>query len=391
MKKRYDIFIFFFCLLSTKTSIADSTYTPSNQTYTINKQFLATDSTAVPNTWLNLGQFTLGTIESLSLNILGEICASKKALCTGGSISLGYNGQESYTFNLTRTPITITDNVGDSYMLTVAFPDAQPVLGLSEYNSKGGRSWNVTSTLSGDHYKSPSDTQDSISVSGTAQGYCGNISGCEYFQVAYLHTSSGMPSLYLKLPKNLSGRTISFYNQPVLMAQIYIRNKAGKTIEPAVAYLYLSGTISLSQRCYISADKNSFDFGTVYSNAANGVLKNMSASITTDCYYAPENTQQYLKVEAVSGGALTDDSMVYQIASDSALGMVFNINNSPQCDSTRDNNKVFNAEHLIRSITYQNHLNTTDSINFALCKYGLPSMTGQKTVILRLTSRWVVN
>lgn len=391
MKKGYDIFIFFFCLLSTKTSIADSTYTPSNQTYTINKQFLATDSTAVPNTWLNLGQFTLGTIESVSLGNLNNPCSSKNALCTGGSISLGYNGKESYIFYLTRTPVTITDDAGDNYMLTVAFPGSPPVLGLSEFNSMGGKSWNVTSTLSGGDYTSPSDTQDAISALGDAQGYCGNINGCEYYQVAYLHTSSGMPSLYLKLPKNLSGRTISFSNEPVLTAKIYIQNQAGKIVESKAAYLYLSGTISVPQRCYISADKSSFDFGTVYSNAANGVLSNMSASVTTDCYYAPDNTQQYLKVEAVSGGALTDNSMIYQIASDSALGIVFNINNSTQCNSTTNNNNVFSTEYLVRTITYQQHQSATDNVNFSLCKYGVPSVTGQKTVILKLTSRWVVN
>ncbi len=195
----------------------------------------------------------------------------------------------------------------------------------------------------------------------------------------------------MKLPKNLSATSVSFKDINVFELQLSIGNQAGNSVNPITAKLYLSGTISIPQRCYIKADKNSFDFGTVYSNSDNGILKNMSASVTTDCYYAPDNTQQYLKMEAVSGGALNSSSMIYQIASDSALGMVFNINNAPNCNATTDNKNVFNKEYLIRTITYQQHLSATDKLNFSLCKYGVPSVTGQKNVVLRLTSRWVVN
>ncbi|HCO2451527.1 TPA: hypothetical protein N7N60_004518, partial [Escherichia coli] len=149
---------------------------------------------------------------------------------------------------------------------------------------------------------------------------------------------------------------------------------------------------SVPQRCYIKADKNSFDFGTVYSNANNGTIKNVSTSITTDCYYAPVGTTQSLKMDAVSGGVLNGKATVYQVASDPALGVVFNINNYSQCESNTNDRNFFKQEYLIRKVfTQQQHQTSTDTINFSLCKYGVPSVTGQKIVVLKLTSRWVVN
>lgn len=384
MISMHKTLILIFFLVYTETAIADYDHGAVNENHIVTKTFSSTDA---PDAWLNFGQLNIGTASGLSGGL--SPCLPRTFMCTAGEIDLGYNGQASYILYLSRKPATITDNEGNIYMITLAFPRSVPVVGVYERNSLGGRTWNTIASIN-NGLSEPIDNNDTAYASATAQGYCGNVAGCTYLIGSYIHNNSGMPSVYIKIPKNISAKTISFQDLPVLELILHISNKAHNTVSPTSAKLYLSGTISVPQRCYIKADKSSFDFGTVYSNADNGILKNMSASITTDCYYAPDNTQQYLKMEPVSGGIINSDTTIYQVDSDPALGMVFNINNNPQCGSSGDN-QTFNKEYLMRTITYKQHQTTIDTINFALCKYGVPLITGQKEVILKLTSRWVVN
>ncbi|CTT54867.1 FasG-like protein [Escherichia coli] len=381
MIKVNNIFVLLFCLLLSKTTMAEVV----NDYSEIRAIF---DRTAVPDNWLQLQKLNIGTAETLSSSL--NRCLPATFMCTAGSIFLGYNGQANYILYLTREIATITDKAGNSYKFTVAFPDNVPVVGVYEKNTQGGRTWNTTAVLN-KKLSLPSDSSEASMARASAQGYCGNVYGCNYIIGSFMHTNSGMPYVYVKLPKNLSARTLYFNDIEVLSLTLYISNKGGDLLSPVSAKLYLSGEIKVPERCFIKVDNQKFDFETVYSNANNGVLKNVSTSIITECNYAPDNTQQYLKVEAYSGGKLNDSSMLYQIASDPALGVVFSINNNPQCNSTTDNRNVFNKEYLIRSITYQPHQTATDIVNFSLCKFGVPSVIGQKAVILKLTSRWVVN
>lgn len=381
MIKVNNIFVLLFCLLLSKTTMAEEV----NDYSKIRAIF---DRTAVPDNWLQLQKLNIGTAETLSSSL--NRCLPATFMCTAGSIFLGYNGQANYILYLTREIATITDKAGNSYKFTVAFPDNVPVVGVYEKNTQGGRTWNTKAVLN-KKLSLPSDSSEASMARASAQGYCGNIYGCNYIIGSFMHTNSGMPYVYVKLPKNLSARTLNFNDIEVLSLTLYISNKGGDLLSPVSAKLYLSGEIKVPERCFIKVDNQKFDFETVYSNANNGILKNVSTSIITECNYAPDNTQQYLKVEAYSGGKLNDSSMLYQIASDPALGVVFSINNNPQCNSTTDNRNVFNKEYLIRSITYQPHQTATDIVNFSLCKFGVPSVIGQKAVILKLTSRWVVN
>lgn len=392
MTKMKNVFILLFCLSWAKTTIAS--YIPGNQVINVNKSVGVADSGGVSGDWFKLSQ--------LNINMVGDIssfgsnpCVPLNFLCTGGLVSLGYNGKANYSLEITRYVATIADDAGNNYMFTLVFPDNPPVVGIYENNQAVlGRVWNTRAVIDNSFNSPPVSQQDTANASAPAQGYCGNISvGCNYSIAAYMHADSGMPYLYAKLPKNISAKSISFNDVKLLEFKIIVRNQKGDTDTPVTAKLYISGAISVPQRCYIKADKNSFDFGTLYSNANNGSVKNVSTSITTDCYYAPKGTTQYLKMDAVSGGSLNDSSKVYQVASDPALGIVFNINNNSLCESSGTiERNFFKQEYIIRNVfIQQQHLTGTDTINFSLCKYGVPSVTGQKTVILKLTSRWVID
>ncbi|END8830133.1 hypothetical protein ABMO76_004008 [Escherichia coli] len=393
MTKKKSVFILLLCLLWAKTTMAD-VFTPGDQTINVNKSFGVADSGAVSGDWFKVSQLNMNTSGNIS-SFNSNPCYPLTFLCTGGLVSLGYNGKANYSLEITRHVATITDDAGNNYMFTLAFPDNPPVVGIYENNrAVVGRIWNTRAAIDNSFNSPPVSQQDTAKASASAQGYCGNISvGCNYAIAAYMHADSGMPYLYAKFPKNISAKSISFNDIKLLEFKLTVRNKAGDTVIPVTAKLYISGTISVPQRCYIRADKNSFDFGTVYSNANNGSVKNVSTSITTDCYYAPKGTTQYLKMDAVSGGSLNDSSKVYQVASDPALGIVFNINNNSLCESSGTiERNYFKQEYIIRNVfIQQQHLTGTDTINFSLCKYGVPSVTGQKTVILKLTSRWVID
>ncbi|WP_137651963.1 hypothetical protein [Escherichia albertii] len=385
----------FFTLLLGMVFIKNSSaysFSGSDQTVPVNQSFTITDSNAVPGKWLKLGKISMRTTDSINFSYLNA-CQISGTWCTGAEVNLGHTGQANYTLHLTRIPFTVKDNVGNSYLFSVAFPDSSPVIGVSEYNSMGGNKWHRTVNLPG-LFSSPSDSQDKYSSSVTwAQGWCGAIPGCTYTIASYPHTSSGMPYIYLKLPSNLSARSITFPEQPVLKMKVNVGKKSGSPIESQEVSLYLKGTITVPQRCYIKADNNNFDFGLIYSNSTNGMLKQQTMKLTTDCYYAPDNTTQYIKVEAVSGGVLVDSDRIYQIATDTisqkALGIAFNINSQADCNSLPSGKNVFNWEYLIRKIRYQAHQSETDTVNFSLCKYGVPTESGQKNIVLKLTSRWV--
>ncbi|QTA24368.1 hypothetical protein [Escherichia albertii] len=389
MNNMCKFFTLLFGMVFIKDSVAYS-FSGSDQTVSVNQSFTITDSNAIPGKWLKLGKISMRSASSIDL---GAINACSNLWCTGGEIGLGNSGQANYTLHLTRIPFTVKDDAGNSYLFSVAFPDGYPIIGVSERNSMGGKSWSSTVNLPG-LFSSPSESQDKYSSSVTwAQGWCGAISGCNYTIASYPHTSSGMPYIFLKLPTNLSVRNISFPEQPVLKMKVNVGKKSGSSIESQEVSLYIKGTITVPQRCYIKADNNNFDFGLIYSNTTSGMIKQQTMKLTTDCYYAPDNTTQSIKVEAVSGGTLVDSDNIYQIATDTlsrkALGIVFNINSQADCNSLSGGKNVFNREYLIRKIKYQAHQSETDTVNFSLCKYGVPTEFGQKNIVLKITSRWV--
>lgn len=387
MKNTLKFLTLLLSLISTKTIAIP--FAGSDEYVNINETFNISDPKAIPGEVISLNKIQLHTTSSLDISSIESTC--KGFWCTGGGIDLGYNGQAKYKIYITRMPVRVFDDKGNAYTATIAFSNKPIVLGVSEMNAMGGRKWYSTKTLSNVFNTQSENEEEYSSQFYWGKGYCGSLSGCYYKIAAYISSDSGMPYIYLKLPKNLSTNQISFNKVPVLKMQIDISNKKNAIVHSEAVYLYLSGKVQVPQRCYIKLNKDSFDFGTIYSNTKNGQVGQASVNLTTDCYYAQENTTQYLKIEAVSGGALIDNSMVYQIATDSdshkALGVVFNINSASQCELSNKNK--FNSEYLIHNIHYQQHYSTTDTVNFSLCKYGVPSLYGRKNITLRLTSRWV--
>ncbi|MED0154198.1 hypothetical protein RCU29_05085 [Escherichia coli] len=353
------------------------------------------ENTDVPDTWIKLATVSMNTPPGDGyIDISSGTTTCGSYFCTGGTIGVGYQGRARYTIYLTRYPATISDGTGNKYIFSVAFPSGTPKIYISEYNSGWG-SYKHTDSGLGSYadFSQPSSSQDALSASmTTALNACGNLYGCTIRGAAWMKGEVS-PAIYINLPRNLSAQTLTFNNQTILSLKGYISKQDNLgTVEIPTVSLKISGSITIPERCFFKVDSTLFNFNSIFSNAKNGVQEKKSANVTTTCNYAPEGTKQYIKMTAMSGGDLNNDKNYYEVgnysATNKSLGLIFKVNGTiSDCNSNGDK---FDSEYLTGTFNYV--LNETKSmpINFYLCKYGIPEKIGEQNIILRLTSRWVI-
>ncbi|GCZ94481.1 hypothetical protein [Escherichia coli] len=351
------------------------------------------DSTDSPETWIKLSTFEMNSIPGEGMNITHNSDPCGIYFCTGGTIDVGSGGASGYIIYLTRYPVTIRDNSGNSYVFSVAFPNGSPNIYYSEYNLGSGRVIHTPSGMSDNRFIQPSESQEAISGSlHTKLNPCGNLYGCTIRAGAWMQ-GNVYPSIYIKLPRNLSAQTLTFDEETLLTLSGYISKKdnLGTVTMPRIS-LKIRGSITIPQRCFLNVDNTSFNFSSLFSNAVNGLQSNKNANVTTTCNYAPEGTKQYMKMTAISGGSLNNTKDYYEVGNESAtnkaLGIIFKINGAnSNCDTNGD---IFEHEYLINTFNYGLNVTKSTPINFYLCKFGMPTRTGEQRIILKLTSRWVI-
>ncbi|EGO9522568.1 hypothetical protein DCB01_004828 [Escherichia coli] len=370
-----------------------ATFYGSPHTFTVIKNF---DIKEQPGKWISVGAVNDMNVNNGYANIVAQTGACASKFCTGGQIDLGYNGQSSYITYLTRTPVTLTDEQGNDYIFSVAYPNGLPEIYISDYNNKGGNYKHYKLSLydAGYDYTSPLNSVSSLASSKTSELYCGHVNGCTITAAAWMKSSGGYPEIYIKLPNNLSAQTLTFSEQVIMSFKTYISRQSNTgTVETPTVSLKISGSITIPERCFLNVDKTSFNFSSIFSNANSGLQGSNTANVITTCNYAPEGTKQYIKINAISGGKLNADNTYYEIGNDSAnnksLGIIFKINDTIS-DCSADGDK-FDSEQFIKNFSYASSSINNTNINFYLCKYGIPDQIGSKDIILRLTSRWVVD
>ncbi|MED9748997.1 hypothetical protein RCN96_06870 [Escherichia coli] len=351
------------------------------------------DSTNSPGTWIKLSSFKMNSIPGEGMNITQTSDPCGIYFCTGGTINVGSGGTPSYIIYLTRYPVTIRDNSGNSYAFSVAFPDSTPNIYYSEYNLGSGRVVHTASGISVDSFIQPSESQGAVSgILRTKLNPCGDLYGCTIRAGAWMQ-GIVYPSIYIKLPRNLSPQTLTFDEETLLTLNGYISRRDNlNTVTMPTISLKIRGSITIPQRCFLNVDNTSFNFNSLFSNAVNGLQSNKVANVTTTCNYAPDGTKQYMKMTATSGGSLNNTKDYYEVGNESAtkkaLGIIFKINDTnSNCDTNGD---IFEHEYLINTFTYGLNVTKSTPINFYLCKYGMPERTGEQRIILKLTSRWVI-
>ncbi|HBA3709603.1 TPA: hypothetical protein J5F79_004009 [Escherichia coli] len=350
------------------------------------------ENTDVPDTWIKLATVSMNTPPGNGYIDISSATPCGSYFCTGGTIGVGYRGRAGYIIYLTRVPVTISDDTGNKYIFSVAFPSGTPEIYISEYNSGWGAYKHTNLGIYGD-LSQPSSSKNALSASmTTALNACGDLYGCTIRGAAWMKGDVS-PAIYINLPKNLSAQTLTFNNQTILTLKGYISKQDNLgTVEIPTVSLKISGSITIPERCFFKVDSSLFNFNSIFSNAENGLQGKKTANVTTTCNYAPEGTKQYIKMTAMSGGDLNNDKNYYEVgnysAANKSLGLMFKVNGTiSDCDSNGDK---FDSEYLTSTFSYVLNETKSTPINFYLCKYGIPEKIGEQSIILRLTSRWVI-
>lgn len=345
-----------------------------------------------PEQWIQVGELssiaTYSTAESYTKCAILPLCSWSTVTINRGGVSWVKPYISFYTQKLALTG----NNDGASYNFEFSLTfNSNPIIGLTSYNSNNHKKWDATRTVTvfPSFYE---QVKTWVGEEVNLGGWCGNLYGCTWAETSYLHSSSPKPILWIKLPPNLKRQTYSFNN--VKMMEIYHieRNNSGsESVSSQVAALFISGSITLPQRCYSSVDKSQLDFGDIFSSERNGLIATRSIILNSNCYYAPISSKHYITIQDKSGGSLSSDRTQYNILSDSsgmsAMGFVFGINKQPAC-STGSKDAMFNTDYLIRTISTLKRDSFNDTINIGLCKYGVPSSYGMKNATIEVISRW---
>ncbi|HCX4694204.1 TPA: hypothetical protein OZS91_004290 [Escherichia coli] len=353
-------------------------------------------STSVPGQWVKVGSLTniamYSSVGSFSL------CASSP-LCAWSIVNIGRGGvswtKPSVYFFSPNVTLSGSDDASQyTFQFALTFP-SPPVIGLTSENMNNGREWNQTIEVSDNYPQDPENAAMTWQSSSDINlgGWCGNALGCDWSETTYLHTTSSKPYLWVKIPANLKNQSYSFNRVKLMSVQHVERNNSGTTqVRSQEAALYVSGVITLPQRCYSNLNASTLNFGDIKTTAAAGLLSSRSVEMVTECYYIPENVKQYITISPANGLAVNNEQSLAYFTDDNssspALGFTFNINNMPNCQTTSSGNKRFNTDTLIRTVSSGIKATYTDNIEFSLCKYGIPSFTGNKSVTLNIVTRW---
>ena len=351
---------------------------------------------STPGTWVKVGSLTniatYSKIDSYSSCISSPLCAW--TILTIGLSGVSWTRPSIYFFSPNVTLSGSDDASQYTFQFALTFP-SPPIIGLSSRNMNNNRTWSQTVDVSNNYPQDPSNASMTWQSDADINlgGWCGNAFGCDWSEMSYLYTTSSKPYLWVKLPPNLKNQSYSFNKVKLMSVQHAARNDSGTVkLNSQEAALFISGVITLPQRCYSNLSSSNLDFGDIKTTAPSGLLGTRSIKMTTECYFVPDNVKQYVSVSPTNGLSVgSQQSIVYFTGDNSgspSLGFVFNLNKTPNCQNISNGNLNFNSDSLLRTVSSGIKVTYTDDIIFGLCKYGIPSFTGDKSVALNIVTRW---
>lgn len=351
-------------------------------------------NSSTPGQWVSVGSVSLPKYSTMP----SQYNCNSSPLCVFSGVNIG-NGGKSWVqpfINLYNPQATLTGDNGESYTFQFAltFP-SDIILGMTSLNSANNRAWHAqlgTTTYPAGPEKLPFTwTHPDINHGG----YCGSIANCQWFEMLYLHTSTPSPTLWIKIPSNLTASTFSFSNLKMMTLSNIAKNNAGTASTPSEdASLYISGTFSLPQRCYTNISTSNISFGDVKPSDPNGLIGTKDVILTSNCYNAPVGTKHYIYLTNADNsliyagnGYTLDFPYLVDSTGSPAIGIIAGINNNPDC-SFGSSNAQFRREYLMRTISSLSKLTYNDTIKFGLCKFGIPTSYGQQKGAIKITTRW---
>ncbi|EFH6920371.1 hypothetical protein GNO39_20455 [Escherichia coli] len=379
------LFLFFSMELEANSFIYDGT----DWKFTVSDVISNTNKT--PGEWVDLGELSLPTYASLTMNTTdtsNSACSNR--FCIGGTVTATRYNRINYELTVTFTPQTWTDDKQLTWEVALAWPDGSPTIEVGDYNNDSGNHRYTQSSLN-----APTKPEYTIAtLSGKSQTQCGIFLGTCYMSLStYFHTDSSRPHLYIKIPKNVSQSSIDFSSiasrmKNLMHMNLYIYNNAVSSTVQKDIYAYpSSGSFSIPQRCSLNLDNTKLSFPNIKRGDNNGLQSMLSTTITTTCSNAPVNTKQYISLQPVTGGDIVNSKYVTHKdnSGSPALGFVYSLDStSLNCEK----GESFNTDSLLRSLSGGNSETYKNTINFGICKYGIPSQYGKSNATIKIVTRW---
>ncbi|HBB8498464.1 TPA: FasG [Escherichia coli] len=371
----------------------------NNYTISIDKTF---DISSITRDWIELGEFPYPKAASNNETHFRCTKGAGKGLCahTEFRVNGGLQSNPAAYWKgwMRMEPKEV--NIGDGEKLIFsAYWKGSPSIRWEETNRKNMKSFFHQYTIG---VASIGSSAGSITKwSSGEQGpslRCGDLGGCTIDTHTYFdNRSGGALKLAVKLPAAFRKGTYTFSNVEVLDLGHTARNASGTTQQSVSAKVYISGKITVPERCYIDTGSGSeIKFNDVSAGASNGEIDKRSFTLKTTCKYINLKLNQYIKVNG-SNGLSEYEIFSRDNSNEKALALVMRIVRGDNgedfyanCEPDHSGRVYFSKEYLLREIN-GNGLNIhtyNDIIRFSLCKYGIPKDYGEKIIPLTIVSRW---
>lgn len=356
--------------------------------------------------WFKLTELNIQKAASANasyVNCSGIKPCAYSQITTGSGVNTPGSYWQGY---IKAKPYTYTTNDGTNLVFSVWFANGQPTLKWEEMNvdtkSKVHHSarapvGSFAQIAGGTTDWSSSDTDGNAFLRPGLR--CGSLIGCVMQGTTYFDsTHDAKVMLSMQLPKGFTKKTYNFSFVPVMEIGHTLRNSAGNSISYGSATVYITGSITIPDRCYINNTSNSeIKFNDVSAGAADGLIESRDVTLSTTCRSLNTTVKQYIKVTRTGAGG--NNSAYQTFAEDTdgnkALALAMRIipqgeNGSVSCNPVTTEKVQFGPEYLIRTLQLTG-LDPTyrDTIKFGLCKYGIPATYGEKSIPITITSRWV--
>ncbi|HEF8785812.1 TPA: FasG [Providencia alcalifaciens] len=392
--KKFFHFIFFMVLFFSMHKYANAI--EKNFTININKTF----DISFTGGWLELGEFALPRASyndshyRCSTGSGANLCAHTEFRVNGGT-----NNPAAYWSGWLKMEPKEVD-IGNGKKLTFsAYFKASPSIKWEEINQNNMKNkFHQYPVGIGSMGIGAGSKTDWSSGEQAPSLVCGAIGGCTIHAQTYLDSiGNNLLKLAVKLPGDFQKGTYTFSNVEVLNLGHTARNASNTIKQSASAKVYISGTITVPERCYIDTGSSSeMKFNDVSAGANNGKLEERDFTLRTICKYINLNIKQYIKVSG-NNGVSEYEILSKNNTNEKALALVMRIvrgdngeNYYANCTPDLSGRVKFGQEYLLREIN-GNGLNIhsyRDTIKLALCKYGIPIDYGEKNIPLTIISRW---
>ncbi|EFH6995789.1 hypothetical protein U9258_23220 [Escherichia coli] len=214
------------------------------------------------------------------------------------------------------------------------------------------------------------------------------ITGCKRYE-SRSYLKSGIISISVKLPSDIKGGVYAFNN--VNLGRFVTSYLARPNVEiSGSSYLYLSGTITLPDRCYLSLSNKEINFNAIKATENNGWIAQKTISLASTCVGNDKPVKLDIKIQPISGSSVTNNHL--DLAKDSqgnpALGIFASFLDTTQCQSDYTYNTFSNVGTMMVATTGSATID--QKIYFNLCKYGIPT-TGTHNASVNIVARWTQN